>query len=318
MFLLFIVFMQDSSQTSRPDTPAISLPAQAHAVSVKTARRKAVDTLTSASGNRPVLQTDSSAKTTMLLKDTTAMPASVEKSKQVNFFSSHELKVTHQGPQSLNRTTPDWIFPVLLLVIAAFAWLRTFYYKYFIQIMSAFLNTNLTNQIVRDENILVQRASVMLNIVFNLVAALFLYFASIHFSWSMGGMHAGFNRYLFFVLIVSAAYALKFLVLKICGYLFQVSREMAAYLFNIFLINNVLGMLLIPMVALLAFSNTISTTWIMTLSLFFAAAAFIYRIVRGLALGFASPAFSPYYIFMYLCTLEFAPLIVLIKILRQQ
>ena len=308
--------MQDSSQAPKADTSVIPFPAQA--VTVPPHRRKKPDAVRSDSTAKHVLQTDSSKQIATLKQDTVTLSTADAKPKPINLFSAHELKVMHDGPRSLNRVTPDWIFPVLLLVIAAFAWLRTFYYKYFIQIMSAFLNTNLTNQIVRDENILVQRASVMLNIVFYLVAALFLFFASLHFSWSMGGMGSGFNRYLFFVLIVSAAYSLKFLVLKLCGYFFHISREMSAYLFNIFLINNVLGMLLIPIVALLAFSNLIDASWIMGLALFLAVAAFIYRIIHGLAVGFASPVFSPYYLFLYLCTLEFAPLIVLIKILRQQ
>ena len=241
-----------------------------------------------------------------------------EKSGQRDFFKGHELKVKHDGPQSLNHQSPDWIFPILLLVFAAFAWLRTFYNKYFVQIMSAFWNNNLTNQIVRDESILVQRASVVLNILFNLVAALFLYFVSIHYSWSLGGIGTGINRYLFFALIVTAAYAVKFLILKICGSLFRINREMSTYLFSIFLINNVLCMLLIPLISFLAFGHFISASLIMTFSIALVAVAYIYRIIRGLVIGYTSTSFSPYYLFLYLCTLEFAPLLLLIKIFSQK
>ncbi len=233
-----------------------------------------------------------------------------------SFYGGHELKVVHNGPQSLNRNTPDWIFPLLILLFASFAWLRVYYEKYFRQIATAFFNNNLTNQIVRDENILVQRASIVLNIVFNLVAALFLYFVSIHYSWSIGGIGNGFNRYVFFALVISMAYAMKFLILKICGYLFNLDHEMAAYIFNIFLINNVLGIFLIPVTALLAYSVTLNTTWIIYGSLILVGAALLYRIIRGLSVGFSSPVFSLYYLFLYLCTLEFAPWLVLIKILK--
>ncbi len=251
-----------------------------------------------------------------LNKDTDVL-IGTEKPSQLNFFSGHELKVIHKNPQPLNKTTPDWIFPLLVVVVAAFAWLRAFYNKYFIQIVTAFFNNNLTNQIVRDENILVQRASILLNMVFSLVAALFLYFVSVHFNWSLGGMSFGLSRYIFFALAVSAVYTFKFLILKICGYLFHLDKEMATYIFNIFLVNNVVGTLLIPVVLFLAFSTMVSTALLITISVFLIAGGFLYRIARGLSAGISSPVFSPYYLFLYLCALEIAPLIVLIKILNQ-
>ncbi len=237
--------------------------------------------------------------------------------KQVSFFTGHELKAGHKTPLPLNKNTPDWIFPLVILMVAAFAWLRAFYNKYFLQVVSAFFNNNLANQIVRDENILVQRASILLNLVFSLVVALFLYFVSIHFNWSLNGMSFGLSRYIFFALIVSAAYTVKFIVLRICGYLFQVEKETATYIFNIFLINNAVGTLLIPLVLFIAFSSAISTTLLISISVFFIACGFLYRIIRGIIAGFSSPAFSLYYLFLYLCALEIAPLIVLIKVLNQ-
>src|SRR6187399_3011266 len=96
----------------------------------------------------------------------------------VILFTNHELKPRHENPVPVNRTTPDWIFPVLLLVVAMFSFLRIFYHRYFSRLFAAFVNSNLANQVVRDENILIQRASVLLNVVFYMVAALFLYFIS--------------------------------------------------------------------------------------------------------------------------------------------
>ncbi len=263
------------------------------------------------------LHVNPSVNTVLGQNHDTVVSVAAERAKQINFFSGHELKVIHKNPQPLNKTTPDWIFPLLIVIVAAFAWLRAFYNKYFIQIITAFFNNNLTNQIVRDENILVQRASILLNMVFSLVAALFLYFVSVHFNWSLGGMSFGLSRYIFFALAVSSVYTFKFLVLKICGYLFQLDKEMATYIFNIFLVNNVVGTLLIPVVLFLAFSTMVSATLLITISIFLIGGGFLYRVVRGLSAGFSSIVFSPYYLFLYLCALEIAPLIVLIKILNQ-
>jgi len=309
--------IQDSSQVEQQQSEAVQVIHARHDTTavrhlkVKAAAFKAdtVSTTGPAHSISPV---------TVFKKDTTHFSASTERNPSINLFGSHELNVMHNGPQSLNRVTPDWIFPLLLLLLAAFAWLRAYYNKYFIQIVSAFFNNNLTNQVVRDENILVQRASVLLNVVFNLVAASFLYFVSVHYSWPVFGIGTGFNRYLFFALLVSAAYTIKFFILKICGYLFKLDREMAAYLFNISLINNMVGIVLIPVVAMLAFSVTINTGWVISGSVVLVACGFVYQLFRGLSIGISSPFFSLYYLFLYLCTLEFAPIAVLIKVLTEK
>ncbi|MBK8364247.1 MAG: DUF4271 domain-containing protein [Bacteroidetes bacterium] len=207
------------------------------------------------------------------------------------------------------------VFPIILVVLAVFAALRIFYNKYFSQMLVAFVNNNLTNQIVRDENILVQRASVYLSIVFNLIAALFLYLISVYYGWEIGGIGIGFSRFLFFAVIVSAAYTLKFLILKISGWLFNLDREMATYIFNTFLINNILGIALLPFVCLIAYNQMISASWLILIAVILAGTAFAYRMFRGVLVGLSMPSFSLLYLFLYLCTLEIAPLLILIRII---
>jgi hypothetical protein len=308
--------MQDSAQSVIQGSSSVPSVSTERDSTVKSAKK-----ISAGSAKKDTLfksmKTGTPVKVQSIQNEDTVAIYKTEPAKPGNFFRGHALKVVHKSPQPLNKNTPDWIFPLIVLIIAAFAWLRAFYNKYFIQIVTAFFNNNLANQIVRDENILVQRASILLNLVFNLVTALFLYFVSVHFNWSMGGMSFGLNRYIFFALVVSAAYALKFLVLKICGYLFRIDKEMATYIFNIFLINNVVGTLLIPMVLLFAFSTMVSASTLIIVSVFFILGGLLYRIFRGISAGFSSPAFSLYYLFLYLCALEIAPLIVLIKILNQ-
>ncbi len=234
----------------------------------------------------------------------------------LDLFSSHELVPVHPEPIEKANQYHTWFFPVILLVLVLYTWLRIFYNKFFSQLIQAFLNTNLTNQIVRDENIMVQSASIILALTFNIVAALFLYLVSIQTGWSLGGIGDGFNRFLFFFVLVSAAYTLKFLILKITGWLFDLDREMATYIFNIFLINNVLGLVLAPITALMAFNPFLDPVFLARLCLWLIAFAFLYRLFRGLLSGLSVPGTSPLYIFLYLCTLEIAPLLVLIRIIN--
>ncbi len=239
----------------------------------------------------------------------------VVKSNYSDIYKGHLLHPSGNEAIDRNPISPVWFFPIILIVLAVFASLRIFYNKYLSQMLVAFVNNNLTNQIVRDENILVQRASVYLSIVFNLIAALFLYLISIYYGWELVGIGFGFSRFLFFALVVSAAYTVKFLILKICGWLFNLNREMATYIFNTFLINNILGIAILPFVCLIAYNQLLPTSLLILISVILAGLAFAYRMFRGVLVGLSMPSFSLLYLFLYLCTLEIAPLLILIRII---
>lgn len=238
--------------------------------------------------------------------------------KTVNIWKTHELKPVHDSPQQIQDSNPDWLFLILIMVLGVLTYLRVFYRKNFFQIIAACFNNNLTNQIVRDENLLMQRASVMLNVTFSIIAAAFIYLVSIHYEWSLDGMGTGFIRFVFLALIVSAAFTLKFLVLRLCAYLFNLGREMSTYIFNIFIINNLLGIALIPFVALILFGNMMDTSLLVILAVCVTGIAYLYRIGRGFLIATGYPGFSPFYLFLYLCALEIAPLLVLVKLVSIQ
>lgn len=256
---------------------------------------------------------------TVVVSDTVRfLSSTIPDPNQVNIWHGHELKPVHDSPQSLKDANPDWLFLVLILVIGVLTYLRVFYRKNFFQIITACYNNNLTNQIVRDENLLMQRASVMLNVTFSIIAAAFIYLISIHYDWSLDGMGTGFIRFVFLTLLVSAVFTIKFLVLRACAYLFKLGREMATYTFNIFIINNLLGLVLIPLVALILFGNILDASTLIVIACGAAAIAYLYRLGRGILIATRYPGFSPFYLFLYLCALEIAPLLVLVKLVSEQ
>lgn len=236
----------------------------------------------------------------------------------INLYNGHSLEVVHEKPVPVTKHTPDWVFPVLLAALTVFTFLKVYYSRYFNRLFSAFVSSNLTNQMVRDENILVQRASILLNLTFNITGALLLYFISVWQQWDILGLDFGFGRFIFFILLVAAVYTLKLLILKSCGIIFGIDREMVSYIFNIFLVNNVLGIVLLPLVALIAFAAWIPAIWIIKVATGVIILAFMYRLWKGIIVGLGSPFFSAFYLFLYLCALEIAPLVVLLKLVKGQ
>ena len=229
------------------------------------------------------------------------------------FFTEHNLPRTHFTEISLNRENQAWVFIVLLILVFSFAWIRVFFNRTVRQLFAALVSLNTSIQMIRDENLLLQRASVMLTVLFNMVGALFLYQVSVKYNWSSDYIGTGFGRFLLLAFIISAVYSGKFIILRATGFIFLSEKPMAAYTFNIFLINNILGILFIPLVVAISFLPGMLPGYVIQLSFAIAGLAFIYRIFRGLAIGISASEFSKFHLLLYLCALELTPLLIIIK-----
>jgi hypothetical protein len=228
-------------------------------------------------------------------------------------FKEHALQPTGTNPKPIDKFIPDWFIIILFATIGIFTWLKLKNNKIIQQLFAAFFNNSVTNQIVRDENISVQRTSVTMSLIFYLTGALFLYEVSIFFNWEYRIIGKGIVRFIIFVLFLSSAYSFKMVFLKMLSTIFQIDRTVSSYIFNIFLINNIVGVLLIPFVLLIAFFplNTVFFIWI---ALGLLLASFIYRLFRGIIIWMNISRFSLYYLILYLCALEIAPLLIIFKL----
>ncbi len=229
-------------------------------------------------------------------------------------FEGHALRPVNSNPIPVYRRTPDWFTLTLIFVIFSFSWIRVFYSKIFKQLVSAFFSNSISNQVVRDENILVQRASVLMSFIFYLTASLFVYQVSIFFNWDYPFLGESFLRFLVVSLIVSFAYSFKMVLLKALGEVFELDKPVASYIFNIFLINNMLGLILLPVVVTIAFVVTYSTGIVIYVGIALVIIAFIYRLVRAFTIWMTLPGVSLFYLILYFCTLEIAPLVIIVKL----
>jgi len=246
--------------------------------------------------------------------DTTGSPELLYPSETDKLFSGHLLEPVNSTPVPYTRRTPDWFTVVLLFVIIGFTWIRVFYSRIFKQLLSAFLSNTVTNQIVRDENILIQRASVLMSFIFYLSASLFLYQVSIYYNWNYRFIDQGILRLIIIALVISFAYSMKMVILKALGTVFDLEKPVATYIFNIFLINNVLGVALIPVVIIIAFVALNQVGLVINVAIFLIIIAFIYRLVRAVAIWKTLPGVSLFYLILYFCTLEFAPLLIIARL----
>lgn len=229
-------------------------------------------------------------------------------------FTGHQLRPIHPNAQPLNNEISDWFTISLIVLVALFTWFRFFYYRIFRQLFTSFYNITTTNQIVRDESVLLQRASLILSVISYMLMGLFLYQLSIFWAWDMGILQGGLIRFVFLSLSVAIAYSFKMISLRFLSSVFEIEKPVALYIFNIFLMIMMVGLLLLPINILLAYGPLEYRPWFVHVALSIIALLFLYRIIRAIGIWIGISGFSLFYLFLYLCTFEIAPLLIIWKL----
>lgn len=207
----------------------------------------------------------------------------------------------------------DWmlwyiISTFILLIVARFT-----YKKYLQQIFVAAANIHVTNRLFRERNSLTARTSLYLNMLFCFNAGLFAYQIMNYFSISTLGINGFFTTLIISCLLI-IVYIGKYIFLNIIGFLFNEAELIDEYTHTIFLFNKITGLLLFPVIIMMPYlkNQYIHEIHIIGIGVFVLIAAYILRLLRGIVLSLRQNI-SILYTFLYLCILEFVPLILLLK-----
>ena len=233
---------------------------------------------------------------------------------QSSLFTAHELQVKDFKIEKIEQKNNDWILALILAALFIIAWVKVFQHKKLKQYLNAFGNENLAGKISREEKVFSEQASVLLFISSLIALSLFI-FQIINF---YGFRLINFNQpvHLFFfkiLLIVLGAIILKLMVLKTAGFIFKTNKLASDYAFTIVLFINILSFLLLPIVIAIEYMPMISDENFILIGVIITLLIFLYRNYRGFVLGNSERSVSKFYLFLYLCTLEILPLIVLFK-----
>lgn len=228
-------------------------------------------------------------------------------------FKGHVLRPSSPNARPVNREITDWFTISLIMLVGFFTWFRVFYYRIFRQLFSAFFNITTTNQIVRDESVLLQRASLVLSVISYMLMGLFFYQLSVIQNWNMPYLQGGLMRFIFLSVAIAAAYSIKMISLRFFSSIFSLDRPVALYIFNIFLMVMMVGLLLLPVNILIAYAPAVIRQWVILITVAIATLLFLYRLIRAVGIWTGIPGFSIFYLFLYLCAFEIAPLLIIWK-----
>jgi hypothetical protein len=214
-------------------------------------------------------------------------------------------------PLATHYTGKDTLFYVLVILLLIFALLRQAFPKYFTDLFRLFFRTTLKQRQIREQLIQTPLPSLLMNGFFVITGALY-----IDFLLNRYGLAPVDNFWLLFLYCaigLSLIYFVKFLGLKISGWLFNMEEAADSYIFVVFVVNKVIGIFLLPFLVALAFMQGPGYTVAWVLSWVGVAGLLIYRLILTYAAIRNQVRVNPFHFFLYLCAFEIAPLLLIYK-----
>lgn len=219
-----------------------------------------------------------------------------------------------EKPHPFKDKTGDFL--VLLTLVSVVGVFRVSNPTYFRNLFRAFRNQTLSTRQLKDQLRQNSAAGLVMDFIFCISIGLYLYYVIAHLK--QGAIlfeYAPFIVILGFILLFLSIYLVRYLFLRFTGWVFNISEITDNYTFNVFLINKVMGILIIPFTVVLAFGEGPWVQVTLFLSLILIGILFLNRYLRsGVVFGYFIK-FSKFHFFMYLCASELLPIAILVKLL---
>ena len=228
--------------------------------------------------------------------------------------NSRNAQIIYKIEQRYAVSDKDALFYLLVGMILIYGFVNNIYPQYFQKLFSQFSQSSMRMMQNREQLLQNNFASLLLNLCFilsfSLMASLLIYnrhLLPISF-WLV---------YFYLCLFFTSLYLGKYICLEIAGAIFSTKELVKTYVFVVFMINKVLGILLLPFILILAFANPIYFPAAIIGAGGLSVLLFLYRYLFSLTSVRNKLHISSFHFFLYLCAFEILPLMILYKLVLQ-
>jgi len=214
----------------------------------------------------------------------------------------HRLKAVNQE---------DYFFYILAVTGLLVGFLRFFYTRYFNNLFRVFFNASLRQSQLTDQLLQAKLPSLFFNIIFVITGGIYVYLVLRYYQWI--STIEFWKVLLYCTLSLAAIYLVKFMSLKFTGWVTGYKEVTNTYIFVIFLINKILGILLLPFAVVMAFSMPSLATTAIIISLLLIGLMFLLRFFRSYGLLQNKLKVSRFHFMMYVIGIEIIPVLLIYK-----
>ena len=212
--------------------------------------------------------------------------------------------------EKLNNNT-DWLTIVLFLCLVLFASVKNSFSKYLKHLIQSVFNYSTACRMFQEKNNSIFQASLRLEIFYFIVVSIFLYQLTVHYKIAFR-----FEKFYLFLIclgLMIVYYTIKTALYRFVGSLTEQQPEISEYLFNMSNFNRVVGIFIFPITAFIAFNPFGNIEIVVIMGILLLLSFYVLLICRCIGILLKKQV-SLFYMFLYLCTLEFLPLLLIYKL----
>ena len=226
-----------------------------------------------------------------------------------NFFG----EAVHMRSEKYEPESYDAMFYLLVLMLFYFAIIKLFFGKYLANLMTLFFRASMRQQQLREQVLQSPFPSLLLNNLFMFSGG--LYGAFLLRFYHFGNPDHFWIHFLYCAVLLAVLYLFKYLLIRMTGWIFNISRTAETYLFVVFMTNKIIGIFLLPFLVLISFSGHVISEIAITLSIIMICLFYVYRFMASYSTLHKEIKISGLHFFLYLCAFEIAPLLLIYKVL---
>lgn len=227
-----------------------------------------------------------------------------------NFLRSSISNDPHQQGEVLAKGEL-WVLVLIALLLVLFAVLKQTFSKQLYAIVQSFFSNRILGNLNKEENLFTSWPFLLLFVQFGFTIGLFFYLVAQ--SQHLQLAKSGFQFYLSISAGIVVLYALKIVLLRLLGLVFNVQKPVTEYVSILYLSYFNTSLLFIPLVVAFALSPLKYAAIYISIAIVLLIIIFVFQFIRAGVNILSNYRFSKVYLFLYFCTLEICPILILIK-----
>lgn len=212
------------------------------------------------------------------------------------------------------QTRDQWVIVVIIGLLLYTAILNRMMSKDFESVWQSFYSKRMLTQESKEYSIINSWAFIGLFLLFGLTFGLFLYQLARHYHvyYSISGV----RLFTSLSLIILILFAVKFLIVKFLGFVFNINKLVSDYLSVLYLTYFNIAFVFLPVTVCFSLLTDQLIPYILAIALILIVIIFIWQYLRSSVNIISNILFHKFYLFVYLCALEICPILILIKALN--
>ena len=206
----------------------------------------------------------------------------------------------------------DWFTAIFLMCAIILAWIRHYYTRRIKQLFKAAFARHHVNQLIRDGNLTDERITPFLSFIYISGLSGIIWQLGLQYIQHVSSIENPFFIFLIIMAVVILFWLSKIMLIKFTGNIFRARSDISEYILTNVIFNISIGIVIFPFVVAGYYTENIMITY---LALGLLGLGMLLRFFRSISVGLSAQSFSVVYLFLYLCTLEILPVLVLFRLI---